>query len=50
VDNDFRFFPAQRDEVFGYVLHPLDLATNKAMAAAGRREPRDVSRNLLCDA
>lgn len=42
VDSDFRFFPAQRDELFGYVLHPLDLATNKVMAAAGRREPRDV--------
>jgi len=41
-DIDFRFFPAQRDELFGYVLHPVDLATNKVMAAAGRREPRDV--------
>jgi len=36
VDSDFRFFPTQADEVFGYVLHPVDLATNKAMAAAGR--------------
>ena len=42
LDSDFRFFPAQRDELFGYVLHPVDLATNKVMAAAGRREPRDV--------
>jgi hypothetical protein len=42
VDSDFRFFPTQVDEVFGYVLHPVDLATNKAMAAAGRREPRDI--------
>ncbi|MEW6659481.1 MAG: nucleotidyl transferase AbiEii/AbiGii toxin family protein [Thermodesulfobacteriota bacterium] len=42
VDSDFRFFPAQRDDLFGYVLHPVDLATNKVMAAAGRREPRDV--------
>ncbi len=42
LDSDFRFFPTQRDEVFGYVLHPVDLATNKAMAAAGRREPRDI--------
>lgn len=42
VDSDFRFFPTQRDEVFGYVLHPVDLATNKAMAAVGRREPRDI--------
>lgn len=42
VDSDFRFYPAQRDAEFGYVLHPVDLATNKIMAAAGRREPRDI--------
>jgi hypothetical protein len=42
VDSDFRFFPTMRDEIFGYVLHPLDLATNKVGAAYGRREPRDV--------
>ena len=42
VDSDFRFFPVQKDEEFGYVLHPVDLATNKVMAAAGRREPRDI--------
>ncbi len=42
LDSDFRFFPVQRDELFGYVLHPVDLATNKIMAAAGRREPRDI--------
>lgn len=42
VDSDFRFYPAQRDSDFGYVLHPADLATNKIWAAAGRREPRDV--------
>lgn len=41
-DSAFRFFPAQRDELFGYVLHPVDLATNKASAAADRREPRDI--------
>ncbi len=41
-DSAFRFFPSQRDELFGYVLHPVDLATNKASAAADRREPRDV--------
>ncbi len=43
VDSDYRFFPTQRDETFGYVLHPADLATNKIMAAAGRREPRAPS-------
>jgi Nucleotidyl transferase AbiEii toxin, Type IV TA system len=42
ADSDFRFFPAQRDELFGYVLHPVDLATNKAAAAADRRTPRDI--------
>lgn len=36
-DSAFRFFPAQRDDTFGYVLHPADLATNKASAAADRR-------------
>jgi hypothetical protein len=41
-DSAFRFFPAQRDELFGYVLHPVDLATNKTSAAADRREPRDI--------
>ncbi len=42
ADSDFRFFPTVRDEQFGYVLHPVDLATNKVAAAYGRREPRDV--------
>jgi hypothetical protein len=42
ADADFRFFPAQKDELFGYVLHPADLATNKASAAADRRVPRDI--------
>ena len=43
VDREFRFFPVIKDETFGYVLHPVDLATNKTMAAAGRRELRDMS-------
>ena len=41
-DAPFRFFPPQRDELFGYVPHPVDLATNKTSAAADRREPRDI--------
>jgi hypothetical protein len=41
-DSDYRFFPTVRDETFGYVLHPADLAMNKVMAAAGRRELRDI--------
>jgi hypothetical protein len=42
VDGDYRFFPTMRDEVFGYVLHPVDLAMNKVMAAVGERELRDL--------
>ena len=42
VDSDFRFFPTIADELFGYLLHPVDLAANKVMAAAGRREVRDL--------
>jgi len=42
ADSDFRFFPTIRDKTFGYMLHPVDLATNKVAAAYGRREPRDV--------
>lgn len=42
VDADYRFFPTMKDDTFGYVLHPVDLATNKVMAAASRREPRDL--------
>ena len=42
VDSDFRFFPTISDETFGYLLHPVDLATNKVAAAYGRQEPRDI--------
>ena len=42
ADSDFRFFPTITDETFGYILHPVDLATNKVSAAYGRREPRDI--------
>lgn len=42
ADSDFRFFPTMRDELFGFMLNPVDLATNKLMAAAGRRELRDI--------
>jgi hypothetical protein len=31
-----------KDNQFGYVLHIIDLAINKIMAAASRREPRDL--------
>ena len=42
VDSDYRFFPTVPDATFGYVLHPVDLAMNKILAAAGRRELRDI--------
>lgn len=42
ADSAFRFFPTHPDELFGHVLHPVDLATNKAAAAADRRVPRDI--------
>jgi len=42
ADSDFRFFPAIADPVFGYTLHPIDLATNKVIAAGNRRELRDL--------
>ena len=42
-DSDFRFFPAVKDALFGYRLHAVDIATNKALASAGRQAPRDVS-------
>jgi hypothetical protein len=42
TDSAFRFFPTQPDALFGYVLHPVDLATNKASAAADRRAARDI--------
>jgi hypothetical protein len=41
-DSDFRFYPAEPDELFGYTLHLADIATNKALAAAGRQAPRDA--------
>jgi len=42
ADSDFRFFPTVKDELFGYMLHPIDLATNKVMAAAGRQKAADA--------
>jgi hypothetical protein len=41
-DSGFRFFPVQPDDQFGFVLHPADLATNKALTIADRHEARDV--------
>jgi hypothetical protein len=40
-DSAWRFLPLVRDELGGLLLHPVDLAINKALALAGRDEPRD---------
>lgn len=42
VDSDYRFFPTHRDPLFGFVPHPVDLAMNKVMAAAGRQKAADA--------
>lgn len=49
ADSDFRFFPVMRDPLFGYRLHPVDLAINKLFAAAGRSEPRDIYDLMVVD-
>lgn len=40
-DSAFRFFPVLPDDELGFVLHPLDGATNKLLALTGRGELRD---------
>lgn len=40
-DSAWRFMPLVRDRLGGLLLHPVDLAINKALALAGRDEPRD---------
>ncbi len=47
-DSAFRFFPLVQHEEFGLVLHPLDLATNKVLALAGRLEIRDWIDMITC--
>jgi len=53
-DSTWRFMPVVRDERVGFALHPVDLATNKVLALAGRDEARDVldilyqHREVLC--
>jgi hypothetical protein len=49
TDSAFRFFPVQPDEMFGYCLHPADLAINKLLALAGRTEVRDFLDTLYLD-
>lgn len=40
-DSAWRFLPLVRHESGCLLLHPVDLATNKVLALAGRDEPRD---------
>jgi len=40
-DSSWRFMPIIADKDLGYRLHPIDLATNKVLALAGRSEARD---------
>ena len=40
-DSAWRFMPLVRDRLGGLLLHPVDLAINKALALSGRDEPRD---------
>jgi hypothetical protein len=40
-DSAWRFVPAVKDDLGGYLLHEIDLAVNKALALAGRDEVRD---------
>lgn len=47
-DSAYRFFPLVESEVFGLTLHPLDHATNKVLALAGRRKARDWVDALQC--
>jgi len=46
-DSTWRFLPVIESEEFGYQLHPVDLATNKVLALAGRDEPRDLLDTLF---
>ena len=52
-DSAWRFLPAVKDPVAGYRLHPIDLAVNKVITLASRKEPRDyvdvlfINRNFL---
>lgn len=47
-DSAWRFLPTIKNEVSGYQLHPLDLATNKLLALVGRNEARDFLDVIYC--
>jgi hypothetical protein len=40
-DSSWRFMPLVQDRQGGWMLAPIDLATNKVLVLAGRDEPRD---------
>lgn len=46
-DSAWRFMPPLYHPDTGYQLHPIDLATNKVLALAGRDEARDLLDTLL---
>lgn len=47
-DSAYRFFPLVEDETFGLTLHPIDHASNKVLALAGRRVVRDWVDTIEC--
>lgn len=47
-DSAYRFFPLVTDELLGLTLHSFDLVTNKLLALAGRRVPRDWVDMVSC--
>jgi hypothetical protein len=47
-DSAYRFFPLVTHDELGLTLHPFDLATNKALAMAGRLEVRDFIDLISC--
>ena len=47
-DSAYRFFPLVEDDLLGVTMHPFDLATNKLLALAGRRVPRDWVDTISC--
>lgn len=46
-DTSWRFMPLVLDPLSGLLLHPVDVATNKVLALAGRDEPRDFVDTLF---
>jgi hypothetical protein len=48
-ESAYRYFPLIEHPELGATLHPLDLATNKVLALAGRVEARDWVDIIHCD-